>query len=162
MAIEADKATGKAPEREPRRVPGQGGKTVGTKKILMIDDDQDFREVTGAVLEANGFEFVGASSGEEGLAKLPEVRPDAVILDVMMEDETAGFRVLNAIRMAEDASPLAEFKEVPLVMLTGAQQKLKVELERKAGSPLLPTDAFLAKPVEPAQLVETLNRILAD
>ncbi len=128
----------------------------------MIDDDQDILAVTKAVVESHGFEFVGALSGEEGLAKIPEVRPDAVILDVMMEDETAGFRVLNAIRMAEDSSPLAQFKDMPLVMLTGAQQKLKVELERKAGSPLLPTDAFLAKPVDPAQLVETLTRILAD
>ncbi len=135
---------------------------MGTKKIMMIDDDQDFLEVTGAVLVANGFEFVGATSGQDGLAKIVEVNPDAIILDVMMEDETAGFRVLNAIRMADAADPLAAFREIPLVMLTGAQQKLKVELERKAGSPLLPTDAFLSKPVEPARLVETLNRILAD
>ncbi len=135
---------------------------MAKKKILMIDDDQDFLEVTGAVLEANGYEFVGVTSGQEALEKLPEVAPDAVILDVMMEDETAGFRVLNAIRMAPDDSPLAKFKDVPLLMLTGAQQKLKVQLEEKAGTPLLPTDAFLSKPVQPQELLEQLNRILVD
>jgi len=129
-------------------------------KILMIDDDQDLLEVTGAVLEAQGYEFHKASSGAAGLEKLVDVRPDAVILDVMMEDETAGFRVLNAIRMAEEGSVLGAFRDVPLLMLTGAQQKLQADLERKAGTPLLPTDAFLSKPVEPSELFAALHRML--
>ncbi|MCD6500187.1 MAG: response regulator [Deltaproteobacteria bacterium] len=129
-------------------------------KILMIDDDRDLLEVTGAVLEAQGYEFYQAQSGTAGLARLVDVHPDAVILDVMMEDETAGFPVLNAIRMAEEDSELGAFRDVPLLMLTGAQQKLQADLERKAGTPLLSTDVFFSEPVEPTELFGALQRML--
>jgi DNA-binding response OmpR family regulator len=62
-------------------------------RILMIDDDSDIVQAARIPLEAAGHEFRSAPSGEEGLRLVREIRPDLIILDVMMESYTAGFHV---------------------------------------------------------------------
>ena len=59
-------------------------------KILMIDDDPDIITAIRIPLEASGYEFYQACSGQEGLEKVKEVNPDLIILDVMMETATEG------------------------------------------------------------------------
>ncbi len=62
------------------------------KKILLVDDDVDFLEMHSAVLENRGYQVVTARSSQECLDKLDEIRPDVVVLDVMMEQFDSGFR----------------------------------------------------------------------
>jgi len=65
----------------------------GAKRILIVDDDESFAESNRDLLEAYGCEVVTAKNGTDGLALAKQIRPDLMILDVMMTTETEGFEV---------------------------------------------------------------------
>jgi CheY-like chemotaxis protein len=131
------------------------------KKIYMVDDDADLVDAVKWVLEARGYAFASAASGEEAIANLDAVKPDLVILDVMMEDVVAGFRVVSYLRDVEAHPENRKYANLPILMMTSIQQKTKMRFSDDAGSRLLPIDAFLEKPVKPQLLLETLARLLA-
>ncbi len=81
------------------------------KKILVVDDDKDFCEILKAKLEKKGFVVDVAHDGEEGLAKVLNERPEALILDVMMPKKT-GFEVCKELKSNPD------FEDLPIIMLT--------------------------------------------
>ena len=68
------------------------------EKIMLVDDDQDFVEVLSMTLEGEGYEVVTAYSGEEARESIPEEMPHLIVLDVMMETETEGFKVARWLR----------------------------------------------------------------
>ena len=67
-------------------------------KILMIDDDTDFVTGMRILLESRKHEFFAAFNGEEGLARVKDVNPDLILLDVMMDTRTEGFHVSLRLR----------------------------------------------------------------
>jgi CheY-like chemotaxis protein len=129
------------------------------KKILMIDDDRNLVNVFRLVCSARGYEFFAAHSAAEGLEKIPQVEPDLIILDVIMEDFVAGFRVVSELR-ADPASPLARFSRVPIVMLTSVTSKTQLDFSDRVGTALLPVDAFVEKPVKPAEMLARIESML--
>src|SRR6185503_7753777 len=78
-------------------------------RILLVDDDLGVREVVSAMLEAVGFEVVGESSGEEGLAKLARARFDLVVLDWTLPG-MSGLELCRAVR--------ARWARLPVLFLT--------------------------------------------
>jgi len=132
----------------------------GKKKIYMVDDDVDLVDVVKWVLEARGYDFVSAGSAEEAMRCVADVNPDLIILDVMMEDVVAGFRVVSFLRDLEAHPENRRFSKVPILMMTSIQQKTKMRFSDDAGSRLLPIDAFLEKPVKPQVLLDTIARLL--
>lgn len=121
-------------------------------KVLLVDDEKDFVEVVSAALEAEGFETVAAHSGEECRQKAPEVSPDAIVLDVMMETESEGFKVARWLREQED------LKDIPLVMLTGVNQEYPFQFG--PDDIWLPVDEFIEKPVKPDKLAGVIRSLL--
>ena len=119
------------------------------EKILLVDDEEDFVEIVSAELEAEGFEVVTAHSGEEAREKAPSEKPDAIVLDVMMETKTEGFKVARELRQRDDT------KDIPLIMLTGVNQEYSFEFG--PDSIWLPVDTFLEKPVDADRLVGELR-----
>jgi two-component system sensor histidine kinase/response regulator len=111
------------------------------------------------VCESKGYEFHSAGSAVEGLAAIEAVEPDLVILDVIMEDFVAGFRVVNELR-ANPASRLSRFSLVPIIMLTSVTSKTQVDFAERVGTALLPVDAFVEKPVKPAEMLATIEAVL--
>ena len=85
------------------------------KKILLVDDDKDFVESTRTILEEE-FEVVVAYDGDEGVAKAKEVKPDLIILDIIMPVED-GFTAAEEIA-GDDA-----INRIPLMLLTSFGQK---------------------------------------
>jgi two-component system response regulator VicR len=130
------------------------------RRILMIDDDRSLVSVFRLVFEAKGYEFHAAHSAGEALEVLPRVDPDLILLDVIMEDFVAGFRVLSELR-ASPASPLARYASVPIVMLTSVTSKTQVDFGERVGTALLPVDAFVEKPVKPAALLALVEAKLS-
>ena len=128
-------------------------------KILMIDDDVNLVNVFRLVCSAKGYEFHAAHSAAEGLQKIEEVEPDLIILDVIMEDFVAGFRVVSELR-ADPGSRLARFSRVPIVMLTSVTSKTQLDFSDRVGTALLPVDAFVEKPVKPAEMLAKIEEIL--
>jgi DNA-binding response OmpR family regulator len=129
-------------------------------KILMIDDDANLVSVFHLVFVAKGYEFHAAHSAAEGLRRILEVEPDLIILDVIMEDFVAGFRVVSELRTGGPDSPYAKHARVPIVMLTSVTARTHVNFSAMVGTALLPVDAFVEKPVKPGEILATIEAVL--
>lgn len=75
------------------------------KKIMIVDDEPDFQELIKVRLEANNYEIITASTGEEALQKFTEEKPNAIILDVLMPGLN-GMEVLEKIRKVNARIPV--------------------------------------------------------
>jgi CheY-like chemotaxis protein len=133
---------------------------AAAKKLLMIDDDVNLVSVFRLVCERKGYLFHSAGSAVEGLAAIEAVEPDLIILDVIMEDFVAGFRVVSELR-ADPASRYARFSRVPIIMLTSVTSKTQLDFAERVGTALLPVDAFVEKPVKPAEMLAMIESVLA-
>jgi CheY-like chemotaxis protein len=123
-------------------------------KILLIDDDPDFRYAVRMVLEGEGFEVEAASTPEEGISKVASVDPDLVILDVLMPTNYEGFEVARAIRER------LELMNLPILMLTAVHSVKQVPYRFAPDEEYLPVDVFMDKPIEPERLVEAVKEML--
>lgn len=130
------------------------------KKILMIDDDRNLVTVFRLVCEAKGFEFGAAYSAAEGLKKIKAFEPDLIVLDVIMEDFVAGFRVVSELRTGGPESDYAKYAKTPILMLTSVSTKTNVDFKDRVGTALLPVDAFMEKPVKPTEILARIDSLL--
>lgn len=130
------------------------------KKILIIDDDTDMVEAMKIALESVGYNVNSAPNGTLGLQELLNVKPDLVILDVMMETDTEGFNVAWAIRSDDENSKYAAFKTIPILMITAVGQEKKMKFDPKKDQDFLPVNDFVEKPVRPADLIAKVAKYL--
>lgn len=129
-------------------------------KILIIDDDPDVVELVRITLEANNYSVFSAKNGTEGLRLVKEIRPDLIILDVMMDTMTEGFQVTYQLRSQEPQSEYREFSKIPIIMLTGISQKMHMKLSPEKDKDYLPVDEFLEKPIWTDPLLEKIKKLL--
>ena len=130
------------------------------KRILMIDDDINLVNVFRTVFEAKGYDFAEAHSATEGLDKIKQSSPDLIILDVIMEDFVAGFRVVNELRTGAENSEYSAYSNIPILMLTSVTSKTNLDFSDRVGTALLPVDAFMEKPVRPGELLAVVEKLL--
>jgi two-component system response regulator VicR len=117
--------------------------------ILVVDDNRDNREIMQTYLEARGYMVVGAADGRSALAKLEEVEPDLVLLDVMMPG-IDGWEVCRTIKNHP------KFGDTRVVMVTA-----KGGYEDKFEGMRSGADDYVVKPVDLKELVEKVQRNLA-
>ncbi len=128
---------------------------MGNAKILIVDDDPDYVNVLKTILESEQYTVVTASDRTEGMEKIRAEKPDLTILDVMMSTWQDGFE------MSRELKKDAEFKNMPVLMLTAVEKRSGIGFKSTAGDPTwLPVDAFLDKPVEPKVLLEEIKKLL--
>jgi DNA-binding response OmpR family regulator len=125
-------------------------------RILIIDDDPDFLLAVQMVLEAHDFAVDTATTPEEGVSKVLDAEPDLVILDVMMPTGYEGFDVAREIREKHG------LVDLPIVILTSVHSTKKVPYRFAPDEEYLPVDVFLDKPIEPEQLVDTVQETLGE
>lgn len=119
------------------------------KRLLIIDDDHDILEVARLSLEMiGGHEVVTAPWGYDGLLKAKEIRPDAILLDVMMPDMD-GPETFQ--RLQQDPAT----RHIPVILLTA-----KVQLAHRQGLLDLGVKGVLAKPFDPIQLSNQIAALL--
>ena len=129
---------------------------MANSKILIIDDDQDLTSALQAVLESNQYAVSIAANKTEGMEKIESVKPDLIILDVMMETWQDGFELARELKKNSD------YKDMPILMLTGIEDKTGLEFKSEAGDyEWLPAEGFLDKPVEPAALLAEVKKLLS-
>jgi len=129
-------------------------------KILIIDDDRDVVELIRITLEANNYDVFSAGNGAKGLKLVKEIRPDLIILDVMMDTATEGFQVSYQIKSKDPKSEYREFSQTPIIMTTGISQKLHMKFSPEQDGDYLPVDEFLEKPVRVDSLLEKITKLL--
>ncbi len=131
------------------------------KKILIVDDDKDLVASLGQVLKAHGYEVAAAYGGAEGLKALLAVNPDLLILDVMMETDTAGFEAADLIRSRRPTSRYRDFRDIPIIILTAINQVTNSRFSLDPRESFLPgTNEFLTKPVDLDELLAKVARVL--
>jgi CheY-like chemotaxis protein len=127
-------------------------------KILIIDDDPDILTAVRMSLEPQGYEVVEARSGKEGIEVLKNNTPDLIILDVMMETKTEGFQLALKLRSPDPGSEYANFKDIPILMLTAIHSTTPLKFEPDID--YLPVELFVDKPIDPDDLVNKVDYLL--
>lgn len=130
------------------------------EKILLVDDDKDLLRDLEAVLTAHGYQVQQAHSATAGLRAVLTYRPDVIILDVMMEKDTAGFEFVYQLRSERESSRYREVRDTPVIFLTAINQatNFRFSLNEQA-SFLPPTHAMLTKPVQIEVLLAKLKEL---
>lgn len=125
------------------------------KKVLLVDDDRDFVEATRTVLEEK-YEVEVAYDGDQGIAKAREVKPDLIILDVIMPAE-------DGFATADEIAGDPDLKDIPLMLLTsfGSRMTKETEIPRSRGVDLV-ADDYVEKPVEPDALLANVQRLIGE
>ena len=114
-------------------------------RVLVVDDEQQIREMLELNLSLRGFAVRAARDGTEALSMIRDWRPEAIILDVVMP-KIDGFSLLPMIRRLTQA---------PVIMLTAKSELLDVVRGLESGA-----DGYIPKPFEVAELVARLNTAL--
>lgn len=127
-------------------------------KILIIDDDPDMVLAAQMTLEAAGHEIFTAASGSEGLDRIAQIKPDLIILDVMMDTTTEGFQVSLRLRSPDPTSEFKEYRDIPIIMLTAIHTT--TPLRFGPDEDYLPVDVFLDKPLDPDMLLAKAEELL--
>jgi len=123
--------------------------------ILIVDDEANIRRMVGALLKAEGFEVAEAPNGNAGLLALPTVKPDIILLDLMMPPGPDGLATLESIRKGD--------ADIPVIMMSG-----KAQLADAVRAVQMGAFQFLEKPLAPESLLvavrsaETLVRTQAE
>jgi len=113
------------------------------KKILVVEDEKDIRELLQVTLEAAGYETLKAANGDEALHIIEAESPDLVVLDILMPG-MSGFQVLRQLR---------ETSDTPVIMLSA-----RTDIVDKIESFELGADDYITKPF---RLIELTARVAA-
>jgi len=133
---------------------------MSPKRILLVDDDPDQRLTVRLPLEAVGYEVFEASNSEEGLKAVKQVKPDLIVLDVMMDSATAGFQLALDLHSPDPNSEYIEFKDTPIIMLTAIHST--TPLRFSPDEFYLPVEIFLEKPIETKVLLDKVKSYLGE
>ncbi len=128
--------------------------TEAKKQILLVDDDVDFLTQMKTQLQAAGYDIVSAESRQEAEDILKDLRPDAAILDLMMEHSDAGFALAYHIKKKDAA--------IPVILVTAVTSETGLEFDATTAEERswVKADAFLSKPIRFEQLLGTLERLI--
>ncbi|TVP93444.1 MAG: response regulator [Pseudomonadaceae bacterium] len=118
--------------------------------VMVVDDSITVRKVTTRLLERHGMEVVTAKDGVDAIAKLQDVKPDIMLLDIEMP-RMDGFEVATLVRHDE------ELKELPIVMITSRTGEKHRERARGIG-----VNDYLGKPYQESQLLEAIAKLVPE
>lgn len=119
------------------------------KKILVVDDEPDILTTTRYLLEDAGYEVFTADSGEDGLSKMKEVKPDLIALDLILPGQD-GFQIAQKIKA------LNEYKHIPVIVLSCKKDDLDKYVAARSG-----VVEYIEKPIDPEQLLYHIKDILS-
>jgi CheY-like chemotaxis protein len=129
---------------------------MGNGRILIVDDDPDFVAVLKLVLENERYTVAAAPDREQGMDQIQAAKPDLIIMDVMMSTWSDGFEMSRDLKQ----DPL--YQDIPILMLTGVEEKAGISFKSTAGDPQwLPVNGFLDKPVEREVLLDEIRNLLS-
>ena len=126
----------------------RGRTTHGAPLVLVVDDDDRLREFVRVNLEMDGYSVREAANAEEGLAALEEESPDLILLDVMMP----GMDGWDMLRRVQERHGVGT---IPVIMFSGKVEEGTAERAAEQGA-----QAFLGKPFDPQQLIESTKQLL--
>jgi CheY-like chemotaxis protein len=130
------------------------------RRVLLIDDDADFLASTSSLLEAHGYCVSQAKTGREGLARIKDEHPDLVIVDIMMENEWAGYGVNEAIKFDPGFECV---RHVPVVMVSS----ISLDPESRFGghtdeAAMVTPNLYLTKPLDIPRFIAEIEALMGE
>jgi len=119
------------------------------KVVVCIEDEPEMIELVKLILGRRGFELVGAVGGREGLETVRELKPDLVLLDLMMPDMD-GWEVYQQMKTDDD------LKSIPVIVVTAKAQSI----DKVLGLHIAKVDDYVTKPFGPQELLQSVNKVL--
>jgi len=120
------------------------------KKVVCIEDEPEMIDLVKLILGRKGFELTGAMGGREGLETVRRVKPDLVLLDLMMPDMD-GWEVYQ--QMKADA----EMQKIPVIVVTAKAQSI----DKVLGLHIAKVDDYVTKPFGPQELLQSVEKVLS-
>ena len=122
------------------------------KRVLIVDDDKEIREIVTFALTCNGFEVMALASGQHLQRQLSEMTalPDLIILDVMMLGED-GYHLCSLLRSSPRTS------HIPIMIMTAHAEHIYEQISVDLGAAM-----HMTKPFHPLKLVEQVKQLLQE
>jgi DNA-binding response OmpR family regulator len=120
------------------------------KKVVCIEDEPEMIDLVKLILDRKGFELTGAAGGHEGLEVIRRVKPDLVLLDLMMPDMD-GWEVYQQMKADET------LKHIPVIVVTAKAQSI----DKVLGLHIAKVDDYVTKPFGPQELLQSVSKVLA-
>lgn len=118
-------------------------------RVLLIDDHQTVFRLLEAIVRIKGYTLLYADSGQQGIVKAREEKPDLILLDVMMPD-------LDGFKVCQYLKDNAETKDIPVMFLTARGAEDDLDRGRRAGA-----EGFMTKPFQTIDVLNQIERILS-
>jgi DNA-binding response OmpR family regulator len=122
-----------------------------SKKILIIDDEEDVVTYLSAFFLDNGFKIITAINGKEGFEKAKSENPDIITLDISMPEES-GVKALRDLQHNEST------KNTPIIIVTGVSTDMKRFIETR--KQVHPPEGYFEKPIDREALLKKIKELL--
>lgn len=119
------------------------------KKVVCIEDEPEMIDLVKLILGRKGFDLTGAMGGREGLEAVRRIKPDLVLLDLMMPDMD-GWEVYQQMKADEELS------QIPVIVVTAKAQSI----DKVLGLHIAKVDDYVTKPFGPQELLQSVERVL--
>jgi len=119
-----------------------------TKRILVVEDTEDNRQIIRDLLTSAGYEMIEAVNGEEGVAMAAQHRPDLILMDIQLP-------VIDGYEATRRIKAQPELKHIPIIAVTSYALSGDEAKTKAAGC-----DAYVAKPFSPRQLLAKVREFL--
>ncbi len=127
-------------------------------KILIIDDDPDFRKVVSMMLKSGSYDVVTAENPQEGKEKLLSEKPDLILLDIMMDTLFDGYSLCNDIKTSKEYE---EFSGTPVIFVSAVKERAGSRFTFDPSEQgLVGPDDYIDKPVQPEDLFARIDKLL--
>jgi two-component system, cell cycle response regulator DivK len=120
-----------------------------SKRILVVEDQEDNRRIVRDLLTSVGFELIEATTGEEGVRQAQLHRPDLILMDIQMP-------VLDGYEATRQIKAIPELQQTPIIVVTSYAMSGDEAKASAAGA-----DAYIAKPFSPRALLSKIQSLLS-
>lgn len=119
------------------------------KRILIVEDEEIITDLIQKKLSDEGYEVSSAKDGVEGLEKMKEIKPDLILLDIIMP-KMGGFEVMK------EMSKTPGLKRIPVIIISNSGQPIELEQAKKLGA----KDWLIKTEFDPQEVVEKVKKQL--
>jgi DNA-binding response OmpR family regulator len=125
--------------------------TEDRKVVVCVEDEPEMIDLVKLILGRKGFDLVGAVGGREGLDTVRRLKPNLVLLDLMMPDMD-GWEVYQQMKADE------ELKNIPVIVVTAKAQSI----DKVLGLHIAKVDDYVTKPFGPQELLQSVKNVLGE
>ena len=120
------------------------------KKVLLVDDDEDFAETLNFYLTQKGYLVNTANSSKEAFNKLKSEIPDVILLDIMLPG-------IDGIEMCKELKADSDLSSIPVIMVTAKRKRKYIEDSMRIGA-----DGYIPKPFNLPRLIERIEELTSN